>query len=94
MPNSRTRLANWSRSECWYCNGADRSCGPLAYFRNVRSVDSGIEKCCKENGNTIYEQGPARNRVQIFVEAGLQSGFGIRSKDELFAEAMGRASKS
>ena len=32
--------------------------------------------------------------MQSFVEAGLQSGVGIRSKDELFAEAMGRASKS
>lgn len=32
--------------------------------------------------------------MQSFVEAGLQSGVGIRSKDELFAEAMARASKS
>ena len=31
--------------------------------------------------------------MQSFVEAGLQSGVGIRSKDELFAEAMARASK-
>ncbi|MBX4863920.1 type II toxin-antitoxin system ParD family antitoxin [Rhizobium sophorae] len=32
--------------------------------------------------------------MQSFVEAGLQSGVGIRSKDELFSEAMARASKS
>jgi antitoxin ParD1/3/4 len=32
--------------------------------------------------------------MQSFVEAGLQSGVGIRSKDELFAEAVARASKS
>jgi antitoxin ParD1/3/4 len=32
--------------------------------------------------------------MQIFVEAGLHSGVGIRSKDELFAEAMARANKS
>lgn len=31
--------------------------------------------------------------MQSFVEAGLQSGMGIRSKDDLFAEAMARASK-
>ena len=31
--------------------------------------------------------------MQNFVEAGLQSGVGIRSTDELFAEAMARASK-
>jgi antitoxin ParD1/3/4 len=32
--------------------------------------------------------------MQNFVEAGLQSGAGMRSKDELFAEAMARASRS
>ncbi|EJC83359.1 LOW QUALITY PROTEIN: hypothetical protein Rleg4DRAFT_5119 [Rhizobium leguminosarum bv. trifolii WSM2297] len=32
--------------------------------------------------------------MQSFVDAGLQSGVGIRSKEELFAEAMARASKS
>ena len=32
--------------------------------------------------------------MQSFVGAGLQSGVGIRSKDELFADAMARASKS
>jgi antitoxin ParD1/3/4 len=32
--------------------------------------------------------------MQSFVEAGLQSDVGIRSKDELFAEAVARASKS
>ncbi|MBY5866238.1 type II toxin-antitoxin system ParD family antitoxin [Rhizobium leguminosarum] len=32
--------------------------------------------------------------MQSFVEAGLQSGVGVRSKDELFAEAMARTSKS
>jgi len=32
--------------------------------------------------------------MQSFVEAGLQSGVGIRSKDELFAEAMVRASEA
>jgi antitoxin ParD1/3/4 len=32
--------------------------------------------------------------MQSFVEAGLQSGVGIRSKDDLFAEAMARASRS
>ena len=32
--------------------------------------------------------------MQSFVVAGLQSGVGIRSKDELFAEAMARASES
>jgi antitoxin ParD1/3/4 len=31
--------------------------------------------------------------MQSFVEAGLESGVGVRSKDELFAEAMARASK-
>jgi len=32
--------------------------------------------------------------MQSFVDAGLQSGVGIRSKDELFAEAVTRASES
>jgi antitoxin ParD1/3/4 len=32
--------------------------------------------------------------MQSFVDAGLQSGSGIRSKDELFAEAVARAKKS
>jgi antitoxin ParD1/3/4 len=31
--------------------------------------------------------------MQSFVDAGLQSGVGIRSKDDLFTEAMARASK-
>lgn len=32
--------------------------------------------------------------MQSFVEAGLQSGVGVRSKDDLFAEAITRASKT
>jgi len=32
--------------------------------------------------------------MQSFVDAGLQSGVGTRSKDELFAEAEARANKS
>jgi antitoxin ParD1/3/4 len=32
--------------------------------------------------------------MQNFVEAGLESGVGIRSKDTLFAEALARASTS
>lgn len=31
--------------------------------------------------------------MQSFVEAGLESGFGVRSPDELFAEAVVRASR-
>lgn len=54
MPNSRTRLADWSHSVFWYCNGPHRSCHPLACFRKVRSVDWRIEKGCQVNGNTIY----------------------------------------
>jgi antitoxin ParD1/3/4 len=32
--------------------------------------------------------------MRSFVEAGLQSGVGVRSRDDLFAEAMTRASKT